>query len=250
MEAETGSAPAPIPRLLGDAVGEKEALSDAGVLPAWEAVIQRDRLLGRRGDSGAISGRVVLVGGALWLVDETEGAGSLGVPLLVPAASVEPDPGARLVAWGAWDAVPIAGETRWAWRAERLALLAPEEAAPGQAGFLEVASAEAAPEGAVPVSEAEGDQVILFFVLAPPARLGDAWTIGDGPKGPPTARLFLPGERAPYGGQDLTAPAERWELGRGILHAVRIAPRRRPRPGATALPVFRAVEAPVAVVSP
>ena len=89
----------------------------------------------------------------------------------------------------------------------------------------------------------------VFYVLAPPVRTGDGWTIADSPRGPPVAHLLLPGEREPYGGQDYLSPDERWHLDRRSRYAVPIIPRRYPpHLRAGELPVLRAAAPPVEVL--
>ncbi len=216
-------------------------------------MIERDRLLARRGAVGAVYGRLGAGDGPVrWLYDETEGRGSLAIAVRFPAGAAV-QPGDRAVVWGAW--IP-AGEA-WEFSAQRFEKLdpgppdrSPSESGAGAApsvGPLTVSSGAASPE-AVPVSQRTKPGLMRFAVLDAPDRFGDGWTIGDVAEGPPLARLFLPGERRPYGAQAVIARRERWSLDVGAVYEVEIGKFRPPRPGSPL--VLQALGAPVRVDAP
>ena len=222
----------------------REAVLLERAYPAWGAVLERGRLLGRRGQRGAAWGRVAALDGALWLLDETPTAPGLGIRLAgAGGAALEVSPGQRVLAFGAWEA----DERRWLWTVERLvALGAAAGAAPAPAAAplaVEPLPGALVGRGAVP----EGART--FWVLVAPVKAGDGWTIADAADGPPAATLLLPGEvlGAPYGGLDYLAPDERWSLARGKPYAAPMSEvqLRRKLP----LPVLRASAAPVAVAA-
>lgn len=252
---------------------EEAFLAAAGALPAWTAVRERSRLLGRQGNRGAAWGLLRRdPDGQLWLVDPIESAAVLGIRLAGAGGRALAADGGRAVAWGAW----LADGSRWVWQVERLVTLPPagaKQAAladplplPPLPGHL-VAELPQPPEGAVPPSQLQKAGPILFVVVAPPAKPGDGWTIADqGGKTPPGALLVLPGEAAIYGGLDYLSRDERWPLEPGAWYAVSVAAPGRPRPGKPAapskprpagkppgpgdLPVLRAAGPPVRVPPP
>ena len=80
-----------------------------GSVAAWQAVIDRDRYLARRGQGAVIVGRMggdAIAPGARgvirWLIDETEGNGALAVR--VALAGTPPAEGDRVAVRGAWAA--------------------------------------------------------------------------------------------------------------------------------------------------
>ena len=245
---------------------ERAFLAAAGALPAWAAVRERARLLGRQGNRGAAWGRLRRDGGGqLWLIDPVESSAVLGVRLAgAGGRELHADAGGRVVAWGAWNA--DAGR-RWVWHVERMVAL--PFAQPVQAGALPapplpghlVAELMQPPDGALPPSQLQKAGPVVFVVLAAPAKPGDGWIIADHAKGPPAAFLVLPGEAAIYGGLDYLSPEERWPLAPGAWYAVSaagpskpsrtrkpVAPGKPPGPGD--LPVLRASEPPARVPPP
>jgi len=232
---------------------EREALRAAGVVPAWDAVVDRGRYLARREQRGAVFGRLGgPVGHYHWLVDETEGAGALGIRISLPA-SARLAVGDRVVVRGAWR---VDAERSWYFgvrRIERLSARAssgahatgpdPWQGNPG----LEIRAVGSAPEGAVPVSEMTGaGGGILFQVVNAPATAGDGWEISDRSDWRAVAILILPGENEPYGGQDFMTSRERWHLKKGVRYAVRIRRWRPPRQEGE-LPIFHATSAPLRI---
>jgi len=250
-----GSAPvAPAPAAVSLA---PEALppetSEAALLerayPAWGAVLERAVLLARRGDRGAAYGRIAMIAGATWLIDETPTARGLGIRIAGAGSAVlEVKPGQRVLAFGAWEAE----ERRWVWRVVRLVALRGDAAAnPPPAVTVEpppAATVEPLP-GDLVQSGTPPEGARTFWVVAAPVKAGDGWTIADVKDGPPVATLLLPGEMlgAPYGGLDYLAPEERWTLARGKAYAAPVSEvqLRRKLP----LPVLRASSPPVAVAA-
>ena len=219
--------------------------AEAGLLerayPAWGAVLDRAGLLLRRGERGAVYGRVAAVAGVTWLIDETATAAGLGIRMAGKGGTrLEIAPGQRVLAFGAWEA----DGPRWVWRVDRLVALrgTGSAAPPAPVG-------EPLP-GALVRTGAAGEGARTFWVLAAPVKAGDGWTIADLKDGPPVATLLLPGEMlgAPYGGLDYLAAEERWTLARGKPYAVPVSEvqLRRKLP----LPVLRATAPPVAVAPP
>ncbi len=238
------SAPAPpaepatlVPEALPPETSEAALLEHA--YPAWGAVLERASLLARRGQRGAAYGRVAVIEGATWLLDETAAARGLGIRITgAGGARLEVAAGQRVLAFGAWEAA----DRRWIWKVERLVgLRAAEGEAPAVAADPvpgKLVTGGPAPEGAR-----------VFWVVAAPVKAGDGWSIADEKDGPPVATLLLPGEvlGAPYGGLDYLAPEERWSLARGKPYAAPVAEvqLRRKLP----LPVLRASAPPVAVAA-
>jgi len=231
---------------------EREALRSAGVVPAWDAVIDRWRYLARRGHEGAVFGRLGEKAGAHhWLIDETSGAGSLGIRAALPARA-DLEVGDSLVLRGAWR---VDQERRWYWQAVRIERLpasveagTDEEPDPyaGQPGHVIKAIARR-PKGAIRVSEvtqAGGD--VTFGVVRRPPLYGDGWEISDRSDWRPVGILMLPGERKPYGGQDFMTDHERWRLDKGVQYTVRIR-RWRPARKEGELPIMRAISAPMRI---
>ncbi|HVK78697.1 MAG TPA: hypothetical protein VM734_35600 [Kofleriaceae bacterium] len=222
----------------------------AGTIPAWQAVVDRDRYLARRGQKGTITGRLgaeAIAPGAKgvvrWLIDETEGNGALAVR--VGITGPVPAEGTRLAARGAW---ALDDQRRWYWQVESLAPLdtpapAPPVEPPAPPGH-QIASGPP-PRPYRPASKPQDGGVIVFGVIRAAPAPGAGWLIGDDSFSPPAATLLLPGERSSYGGHDLRQADEVWELKRGVLYWVRIERVRRRTPDA--LPTIRAVTAPVKV---
>lgn len=239
-------------------VGDSEAaaLRQAGAIPAWRGVVDRARYLARRGQRGALYGRLVTVDGVRWLVDEAEGAGALGARVDLGGATDLTD-GDRLVAWGAWTVVPAPGGSarHWVWAADEIARL-PARAAPVADGYAatrpghDLESVEHLAQPAVVVeSVPRRGGGIVFEVVSGPHHRGDGWTIAGRSHWPAAAILDLPGDEESYGGQDLRADDERWHLQRKVRYVLRVARWRPPRhPGD--LPILRAISPPKKLVEP
>ncbi len=217
-----------------------------GAIPPWQAVVERDRYLARRRQSAVLIGRLggeAIAPGARgvirWLIDETDGNGSLAVRVAFTGAV--PADGARLAVRGAWT---LDSQRRWYWLVETHSeLKGPGPAAsadPPSAPGLVVATAPP-PTGYRAVSRAKDGAIISFGVIRPPPRPGDGWLVGDNSFGAPVALLTLPGERDSYGGHDLRQDDERWQLKRGTVYWLRIDKVRKRSDGRA---VLRALTAP------
>jgi hypothetical protein len=232
---------------------EAAALRAVAAVPVWRGVLERHRMLGRRGDEGALVGVLASDGqdGRL-LVDEA-GGGALWSRVALPAGVELPD-GTRVVAWGAF----VADGDGWRFAVRRLARLAPPAApiVPRQPSH-EIGEEVAAPEDALSPSalaaavqgglrKKQREATLVFVVVEPPTRHGDGWLVADAPAGPPTAVVHLPGEQPIYGGLDYLAADERWSLRRGGRYGVTAAVTSRLRK-VDGLPLFEALDAPVAI---
>lgn len=223
------------------------ALGVPGGIAPWQAVIDRDRYLARRGQGAVLVGRLggeAIAPGARgvirWLVDETEGNGALGVRIAL--TGTVPADGARLAVRGAW---ALDSQRRWYWQVEEVT----EVTTPGPPAPVDPPSppghqvvAAPVPSGYRPVSRGKEGGIIVFGVIRSSPSDGDGWLIGDDSFGAPIATLTLPGERASYGGHDLRHDDERWQLKRAVLYWVRVDRIRKRTPDARA--TIRAVTAP------
>jgi len=253
---------------LRDVVDPGRVIAELGAVPAWQAVVDRAQLLGRRGQHGVVFGRVgpalllpgpppappaspvdagVAPGGGsggapgsapgaapgvaidaglvkspyVWLIDDTEGNGSLGIRIALGDKAKEGD---RIAAGGAWQ---LDSERRWFWKPDAVQPLPsapasdvkePQPPAPSHA----IASGEL-PGGARTIGVARDGDAVYFQIVGPvPTTDGDGWQIADQLGSPAVAVLNLPGERPSYGGQDMRAADERWQLRRGQTYSVRI----------------------------
>ncbi len=234
-------------------------IAELGAIPAWQAVIDRAQLLARRGQNGIVYGRVgpaILMPGPapdpidggvpadagmipsphVWLVDDTEGNGALGIRIELGKLGAKVKEGDRVAASGAWE---LDAERRWYWKAGALQPLAPPPPPPPGAPADPPASAPSHvpttggfPPGVKPIKQAKDGDLVYFQIVGPtPARDGDGWLVGDQLYGAPVALLILPGERASYGGQDMRTPDERWQLKRQQTYWVRIGKIRPQGPG-------------------
>ncbi len=240
--------PVPTPPAPPPPDDDADLVGAGGAMPAWQAVVDRDRYLARRGAHASISGRLggeAIAPGAKgtvrWLVDETEGGGALAVRMGV--VGTVPAEGTRVTARGAW---ALDDQRRWYWQVESLApqdgpAPAPLPDPPAPPGHQIRTSLP--PSGYRSVAKPVDGGVITFGVIRSSTADGDGWLIGTDSFSQPAAMLFLPGERASYGGHDLRQPDERWQLKRGVLYWVRIERVRRRSPDA--LPTIRAVTGPV-----
>ena len=166
----------------------------------------------------------------VWLVDDTEGNGALGIRLALGKLSAKE--GDRIAASGAW-ALDL--DRRWYWKAEAIQPLPPPP--PPSASSASSASplpepppvpshapaAAPLPPGGRPIRGAKDNDIVYFQLSGPsPAREGDGWLVAGQLGEPAAALLILPGERPSYGGQDLRSPDERWQLRRQTNYWVRI----------------------------
>jgi hypothetical protein len=273
---------------------------ELGAIPAWQAVVDRAQLLGRRGQHGVVYGRVgpaLLVppapeapagpvpgdagagsghpvgggsggtlragsggapggaaGGAVdaglvkspyvWLIDDTEGNGTLGIRIALGDKAKEGD---RIAAGGAWQ---LDAERRWFWKPDTVQPVPPGPASELKEPAPPVPTHTIArgdlPAGARTIGVARDGDAVYFQIVGPsPASDGDGWQVADQLGSPAVALMNLPGERASYGGQDMRAPDERWQLRRGQTYWVRIGKLRKR--GADKPPLVNARTAPIRV---
>jgi hypothetical protein len=223
-------------------------IADLGAIPAWQAVVDRAQLLARRGSHGVVYGRVgpaILMLGPTgapaidggipidaglvpspfnWLIDDTDGNGTLGIRVALAGKAAAP--GTRVAVGGAW---ALDEQRRWYWRADSLQELPPRPAGAEPPDAKPAEPSHTVVMGNMPVGGgrmvkfARDNDAIYFQVVGPPPTTdGDGWMIADELGDPPIALLTLPGERASYGGQDMRSPDERWTLKRGQTYWVRI----------------------------
>jgi hypothetical protein len=239
----------------------------SSTVPAWQAVIDRDLYLERRGQAAVVSG--VVAGDAtyppppapppppparpgqlpppdaqpppppgpklVWLADDTEGDGSLAIRVLF---AEPPTVGAHLAVAGAWT---LDDQRRWYWRATAVSPIAgPAPVLTSTAGHA--VDAVDAPGGTRPVTKPKEGGTISFQVLTLPRRPGEGWKVADELGDPIAAILMLPGERPSYGGHDLRQDDEQWVLRRGVSYWVKIGKVRIRKPDEP--PVIRATGAP------
>lgn len=212
-----------------------KVIAELNAIPAWQAVIDRAQLLRRREQRGVVYGRVgaaifvadktidagLVATPYVWLVDDTEGNGSLGIRVKLDGKAKE---GERVALEGAWD---LDAEKRWYWLVDTVTPVPPAPPSdlkepPAPAPSHAIVNGEL-PSGARTISLAkDGDAVYFQIVGPPPATEGDGWPVADELGNPTFALLNLPGERPSYGGQDMKQPDERWTLKRGQTYWVRI----------------------------
>lgn len=252
-------------QLEGSERDEPSALASVGAIPVWRAVIDRWAYLARRGSRGVVYGRV---GGPVadddaadddaadddayvWLIDETQGAGSLSIRLSI-AAGVEQRPtglndGDRIVAWGNWH---LDASRTWYWRANRISYLPRRPWIPIEHRSVfghRIIDIPVVPDRAVPVSEIDyPGGLIVFQIVRASADPDDGWEIADVSADKPVGRLYLPGERESYGSLDWRSPDEHWRLDKGMTYVVRLRRFLPAKPGQ--LPNMPAVDAPRRIV--
>ncbi len=210
-----------------------------GAVPAWQAVVDRNLYLDRRGQHGVVYGTLgegitIPASGSgdaalaavttpyVWLFDDTEGNGALAIRVL-PASPAKS--GVRIAFAGAW---ALDEQRAYFWKASLASPLSPAPpsklkdpaAQPGHA----ITNGEL-PAGARSISLAKENDAAYFTVVgAAPLGDGDGWLVADELGSTPYALLNLPGERASFGAQDLRTPDEHWALRRGWTYWVRIGP--------------------------
>ncbi len=221
--------------------GAIDPIADLGAVPAWQAVIDRYLYLARRNQEGIVYGRVgprVLVekiplgavdGGIelvpsqyTWLIDDTEGNGSLGIR--VAMGEREAKVGDRLALGGGWK---LDETKQWFWEVDALHPLPPAAPStikdPPPVTPSHVIVDGSLPPGARPVTLAKDNDAIYFQIVGPPPlKEGDGWMIANELGDPPFARLVLPGEKSSYGSQDMRGDDERWVLKKAQTYWVRI----------------------------
>jgi hypothetical protein len=258
-EAPVGPTGPDVADELPDPGAQIEAL---GAIPAWQVVVDRDSYLARREQHGVVYGvigdavpqvELSVVGAGpdagtivaqpadlVWLLDDTEGAGALGVRVKLPATPPVVA-GARVAVRGAWK---VDDARRWYWDGTEVVSLKGEPMKVGAGPSHAVAAAD--PPGGwsrvrTPDKAVEGD-LVAFTVREKPVREGDGWAASNERWGEIVAYIRLPGERPSYGGHDLRADDERWALKKGGTYWVQAGKIRR-REGQ--VPVIEAVTPPV-----
>ena len=157
----------------------------------------------------------------VWLIDDAEGNGALGIRIALGDKAKQGD---RIAAGGAWQ---LDAERRWYWKPDAIQPLPPappsepKDPPPPVPGHA-IATGPL-PPGARTAGVARDGDAIYFQIVGPsPQSDGDGWQVADQLGSPTALVLNLPGERASYGGQDMRAPDERWQLRRGQTYWVRI----------------------------
>jgi hypothetical protein len=157
----------------------------------------------------------------VWLIDDSEGNGALGIRIALGDKARQGD---RIAAGGAWQ---LDAEHRWYWKADAIQPLPaappsePKDPPPPVPGHA-IATGPLPPGARTASLARDGDAIYFQIVGPPPQSDGDGWQIADQLGSPTALVLNLPGERASYGGQDMRAPDERWQLRRGQTYWVRI----------------------------
>jgi hypothetical protein len=227
-----------------------KVIAELGAISAWQSVIDRAQLLVRRGQHGVVYGRVgpaVMVAATMpdpgpdagvkvdaglvasaytWLVDDTEGNGTLGIRVKLGDKAKEGD---RVALDGAWD---LDADRRWFWHVDAVQPIPPAAPSDLKEPIAPVPTHTIAsgdlPNGARTISLAKDGDAVYFMIVGPaPTTEGDGWQVADELGNPTFALLNLPGERASYGGQDMRQPDERWVLRRGQTYALRIGKLRK-----------------------
>jgi hypothetical protein len=250
-----------------------DAIADLGAISAWQAVIDRAQYLERRGQHGVAYGTlgapIMVLGptpppaadaGAakpidaglvpsdyVWLVDDTEGNGSLAIRVKLGKHGDKAKQGDRVALGGAW---VLDDNRRWFWQVDAITPLpaAPPsdiKDPPSQPGH-DIRDGNLA-QGSRTISVAKDGDAVYFMLTGPnqPVMPGEGWPVSDELGDATFALLNLPGERPSFGGQDFRTPDERWQLKRGQTYWVRIGKIRRPAPDKPAL--INARTAPVRV---
>lgn len=271
--AGAGAAKAPSGDEAEAPVDPSKQIAELGAIPAWQAVVDRAQLLARRGQNGIVYGRLgpaILVPGPapdpvdggvpadaglvpspyVWLVDDTEGNGALGIRIALGKLTEKAQEGDRIAASGAWE---LDEQRRWYWKAGALQSLPPPTPPPSSTPVDppaavpgHVPATSGFPPGVKPIKGAKDNDLVYFQLVGPtPANDGDGWLVGARLYDAPVALLILPGERPSYGGQDMRTPDERWQLKRQVTYWVRLGKIRPQGPGKPF--VVRALTAPVRV---
>jgi hypothetical protein len=238
-----------------EAPGPGKVIDQLGAIPAWQAVIDRAQYLARRGQRGIVYGRVgppvmqlaplppptqVVQGltapkgakpedrleasGYTWLVDDTEGNGSLAIRVAFDTKKPAPTEGERIAVSGAWD---LDAKKRWFWKTTNVQAVPGAPASdikePPPAVPDHTIATGSLPAGAHTISVAKDGDLVYFQITGPmPLTEGDGWQVADAFGAPAVALLSLPGERPAYGGQEMRAADEKWHLKRRKTYVVRI----------------------------
>jgi hypothetical protein len=220
-------------------------IAELAAIPAWQAVIDRAQFLARRGQHGFVYGTIgpaIMVPGPVapavdggvpvdagmiaspyvWLVDDTEGNGTLGIRVKLGTRAAKE--GQRVALGGAW---VLDDARRWYWEVDSVQPLPPAAASefkdpPAPFPSHAIANGNLLP-GARMISVAKDNEAVYFQIVGPaPVNEGDGWLVANELGDVPFALLNLPGERPSYGGQDMRMPDERWQLKRGQTYTLRI----------------------------
>jgi len=220
-------------------------IAEMNAISAWQAVVDRSQLLARRKQRGVVYGRIgaaIMVPGPpvadagtpplvaspyVWLVDDTEGNGTLGIRIKLGTAAAKE--GDRVAIEGAWI---LDEDRRWYWGVDSVTPLPPPPPSdikdPPPPAPSHVIASGALPSGARTISVAKDGDAVYFQIVGPaPLKDGDGWLVANELGDPPVALMTLPGERPSYGGQDMRADDERWTLKRGQTYWVRIGKLRK-----------------------
>ena len=221
-----------------------KVIADLDAIPAWQAVVDRAQLLARRKQRGVVYGRIgpaIMVPGPavadagvpplvaspyVWLFDDQEGNGTLGIRLKLDGKAKVGD---RVAIAGAWI---LDEERRWYWGVDSVTPLPPATPSelkdpPAPAPSHAIANGDL-PGGARTISVARDNDAVYFQIVGPPpVNEGDGWLVANELGDAPVAMMNLPGERPSYGGQDMRAADERWLLKRGQTYWVRIGKLRK-----------------------
>ncbi len=221
-----------------------KVIADLAAIPAWQAVVDRAQLLARRKQRGVVYGRIgppIMVPGPavadagvpplvaspyVWLVDDQDGNGALGIRVKLGDKAKEGD---RVAIAGAWI---LDEQRRWYWGVDSVtplpaAVVSDLKDPPAPAPSHVIANGDL-PGGARTISVARDNDAVYFQIVGPPpVNEGDGWLVANELGDTPVAMMNLPGERASYGGQDMRAADERWQLKRGQTYWVRIGKLRK-----------------------
>lgn len=220
-------------------------IAELGAISAWQAVIDRAQLLARRGQHGVVYGRLgppvmvpappaagsgsasppaLVASSHTWLVDDTEGNGSLGIRVALGAKASQAKLGDRVALGGAWE---LDESRRWFWKVDSLQAVPPgppstlKEPPPPEPSHT-IANGNLTPGARTITVARDHDAAYFQLVGPPPANDGDGWPVADELGDRVYALLVLPGERASYGGQDMRAADERWQLRKAQTYVVRL----------------------------
>ncbi len=218
-------------------------IAELGAIPAWQAVVDRAQLLGRRDQHGVVYGKIgpavmvlappadgsgsaakpaLVASSYVWLIDDTEGNGSLGIRVALGQKSAKL--GDRVALGGAW---MLDDARRWYWKVDSLQAVPPgaisdvKEPPPAEPNHAIVNGNLVAGSRTITVAR-DNDSVYFQLVGRSPTNDGDGWAVANELGDTVYALLVLPGERASFGAQDMRAADERWALKRGQTYQVRI----------------------------
>ena len=172
----------------------------------------------------------------------------LGIRVKLEGKAKEGD---RIAIGGAWE---LDEQKRWYWRVDAVDPVPPPPPSdlkdpPAAFPSHTIVNGDL-PAGARTISVARDNDAVYFQIVGPPPIVeGDGWLVANELGDTPFALLALPGERPSYGGQDMRAPDERWQLKRGQTYWVRIGKiRKRGTPTDPKPALINARTAPVRVM--